>query len=60
MQPFCVTIQQCGRLVGISKTSIYKLLKAQKLQKVTVCGRTLITVSSIEALLRQAGEADPK
>ena len=54
MQPYCVTIQQCRRLIGISKTSIYKLINEGKLEKIKVCGRTLITVTSLTALLRDA------
>lgn len=58
MRPYCFTIQECCRYIGLKRTSIYKLINQGKLQKIKVSGRTLVTLSSLDTLLREADDKD--
>ncbi len=49
-----LSIRETKRALSVGKTTIYQLVKDQKLCLVKVRGRSLITVDSIEALIRDA------
>ena len=51
-EPLAVSIAHAGRMLSLSRTSIYRLLHERALQRcATGCRRTLITVESIENLI---------
>lgn len=54
MKLLSVTIENCCEIVGIRKTTAYKLIKAGKLTPLKIGRRTLITMQSVEALIAQA------
>ena len=50
-RPITVTVKTAGELSGLGYTTIWKLIADRRLEPVRVGGRTLITFSSLEALL---------
>ena len=54
--PFFVTITEAMRLLGIKRTSIYKLIAAKKLKFKKIGKRTLITFESIRQLAEEGDE----
>lgn len=56
MKPVTMTIQKTCEYSGLSKSTIYNLINAQKLVVVKVGKRTLVTTASIDAML---GIGDP-
>jgi hypothetical protein len=48
------TIQRTAEILGCAPSSVYGLLKADKLSAVRLCGKTLVSTESIEALIRTA------
>ena len=46
-----VTILQASEMTGLSRSSIYKIMGEGKLPSLKLCGRTLIRVSDIHALV---------
>lgn len=57
MQALLASIPDAQRALGIGRSTAYRLIDAGKLQTVKIGRRTLIRVSSIEAL---AGEGTPR
>lgn len=53
------TIQEAVRALGISRTTIYKLISCGKIKIVKIGARTLIPAGDLHALLSQNGQAMP-
>lgn len=53
--PLSVTVRRASEITGIGKTTIYKLFKEQKLTRIKVGRRTLVSVPQLSALV-QVGE----
>jgi hypothetical protein len=51
LPPITVSVKEAKRLSGLGTTTIYKLIKAGRLEKVKVESRTLITYASLSAVL---------
>ena len=45
------TVDETTRVLGISRSTVYKLIKLQSLKTLKLCGRRVVTRDSIEALL---------
>ena len=57
MKPATRTVQQTCEYTGLSKSTVYNLVNAQRLEIRKVGKRTLITTASIEKLLGLETEA---
>lgn len=53
-----VSIKKTGSLLGIGRSSVYKLINEKRVVKVKVGRRTLITFASIEALVADAASRE--
>ena len=53
-RPLALSIDDCCGLIGVRRTTLYKLVGEGKLRKIKVGRRSLITMDSIEALIRDA------
>lgn len=51
MNPLLVDVRTARHTLGIGKTTLYNLLKNQKLECRKIGRKTLVTVSSIDALV---------
>lgn len=51
MEQITVTIAEAQRVLGVGRTSIYRLVNIGRLSRRRVLGRTLITTESIRALI---------
>jgi excisionase family DNA binding protein len=51
MQPLLLTIRGAAETLSIGKTSLYRLLGAQRLTAIKIGRRTLVTVASVQALI---------
>lgn len=51
MEPLSVGIVEAARLVGVSRQSLYRLVRAKRLRSVKVGGRRLFAVSDLRALV---------
>ena len=51
IQPLAVTVADACRLSGLGTTTIYELIKEQRLRTVTVGRRRLVIFASLELLL---------
>lgn len=51
MKPVTMTVQKACEYSGLSKSTIYNLVNARKLTVIKVGKRTLVTISSLDALL---------
>lgn len=56
MQPITYRINDFAKAVGISRTSIYQLIKEGKIKPVKIAGRTLIPASEVQRLFQEAGQ----
>ncbi|ESQ78880.1 hypothetical protein ABENE_23000 [Asticcacaulis benevestitus DSM 16100 = ATCC BAA-896] len=54
MQPIAYRINDFAQLIGISRTSVYDLIKTGKLRPAYVAGRTLIPASEAQRLIEEA------
>jgi excisionase family DNA binding protein len=54
--PFLVTIKEAARLLGIKRTSAYKLIAQKKLKLKKIGRRSLITFESIRELAEEDEE----
>ena len=54
MEPVSVTIPEACRLIGVKRSSLYKLMDENKLESVKIAGRRLVKVSSIRRLIEEA------
>lgn len=52
-----VAIPEAARMLGISRSSVYRLLDQGKLATVKMNQRRLVTVASIRALVEAGGDA---
>lgn len=50
--PILVTIPEACRLIGIGRTRLYELIRAQQIDGVKIGKRTLIRYESLQALAR--------
>jgi excisionase family DNA binding protein len=55
IEPICVSINDAGRLLSVSRSSIYRLIREGALPVRKVRGRTLIEVKRLRGL--NGGEA---
>jgi hypothetical protein len=51
MEPVTVTVDGAQKAIGIGRTKLYELINAGTLKTVTIGRRTLVTCSSIRALV---------
>lgn len=51
MQTVSYRINDFGKVIGISRTSIYAMIKRGELQTIKIAGRTLIPASEVQRLL---------
>lgn len=51
MEKLTVTVQEAGKLTGLSRTTLYKLFSAGKLKPRKVGKRTLILVDELETFV---------
>lgn len=58
MKPVTMTIQKACEYSGLSKSTIYNLVNARKLTVIKVGKRTLVTISSLDALLTAPESVD--
>lgn len=56
VEPIVVSIATFSALTNLGKTTAYNLIRQNRLTRVRVLGRTLITMESIKALLAESGE----
>ncbi len=54
MQPLVYRINDFCNVIGLSRTSIYELIKDGKLKSVKIAGRTLIPATEAQRLLSEA------
>jgi helix-turn-helix protein len=61
LAPLAVPIVETQRLLGgISRTSVYELVKSGQLKKIKIGRRGLITVASLNALVDRLSEAQAR
>jgi excisionase family DNA binding protein len=48
IKPITVSVQECARIIGISRSMIYEAIGDGELDAIKDGGRTLITMASIE------------
>lgn len=58
--PLTVTIAAARRISGLGATTLWGLIKAQKLKAVRIGRRTLITYGSLQALLTPRSATQPQ
>jgi excisionase family DNA binding protein len=51
MEPVTLRVNDAGSALGLSRSKVYDLIAAGKLEAVKLGGRTLVTASSIRALV---------
>lgn len=51
LEPITATVEQFRVLSGLSKDSIYKLIRAGDIRSVVICGRRLIDLDSFRQLI---------
>jgi excisionase family DNA binding protein len=56
-KPITITVGTAKRLSGLGHTTLWALIKAGKLETVRIGRRTLVTLSSLEALLAPGRDA---
>ncbi len=54
MEPLNYRVNDFSKSFGISRTSIYDLIKTGKLRVIRVAGRTLIPAAEAQRLIREA------
>jgi excisionase family DNA binding protein len=50
MPPICVTVEQATHLLGVSKSTVWSLIKSGRIKVARIGRRTLPTYASLEAL----------
>jgi excisionase family DNA binding protein len=53
-EPLAYRIDDAGRVLGIGRTSLYKLIAERQLRAVKIAGRTVIPAEAIRELLNAA------
>ena len=51
--PLAYTLQQFCEQIGVSRSLVYKLIKAGKIRSIRVAGRRLIPVAEAERIVRE-------
>jgi len=51
IEPITATVEQFRVISGLSKDSIYKLIRAGDIKSVVICGRRLIDLDSFRSLI---------
>jgi len=51
--PRAVSIIQAGRMLNVSRSTIYRLIGAKRLRAIKVGARTVIPIASLDAILDQ-------
>jgi len=54
IEPITATVEQFRVISGLSKDSIYKLIRAGDIRSVVICGRRLIDLASYRSLIVRA------
>ena len=54
MEPIALRVNDAGKLVGLSRSQIYRLINEGKLEAIKAGGRTLIKYASLRALIDSA------
>ncbi|MFL0357562.1 helix-turn-helix domain-containing protein [Erythrobacter sp. GH1-10] len=60
MQSLALSIADTCSALSLSRSSVYKLINASRLRTLKIGTRTLVTMESIEALLKEAGHAQAR
>lgn len=55
MEPLAISIESTIQVLGVGRTSIFRLIREHKLQVVRIGRRTLVKMESIRALVDQDG-----
>jgi excisionase family DNA binding protein len=55
-QRLVASVRDAARMMGISRSSVYRLIGNRKLRTVKIGARRLIPLGAINALLNEAGE----
>jgi excisionase family DNA binding protein len=53
-RPLVLSIDECCNLIGVRRTTLYSLAREGRIRKIKIGRRSLITMDSIEALIRDA------
>jgi excisionase family DNA binding protein len=51
MEPLTVSVTEAARALGLGRTSIYALIRQNRLEVVKIGRRTLLTTASLRALI---------
>jgi excisionase family DNA binding protein len=54
MEPLTATIKDTAKALGVGRTTIYDLIRRNRLEKVKIGRRTLVTTASIRKLVAGA------
>jgi excisionase family DNA binding protein len=58
MTKLSVTIPEAAMMLGIKRSSVYKLFRQRKLTPLKMGSRTLVTVAELDALVKSLPVAD--
>lgn len=58
LKPIGISVANTRQITGLGNTTIWKLIKEQKLRIAKVGGRTLVLYDSIEALFREGSKPE--
>lgn len=58
LQPRLVSIPRAGQLLGIGRTKTYDLISERVLEVISIGGRRLVTLRSIDGLIERAASGD--
>jgi excisionase family DNA binding protein len=58
LQPLTYSIEGVSEVIGVKRTTIYKMLKTGELKSVVIGGRRLIPRSEVDRLLKNAEQND--
>lgn len=58
LQPRLVSIPRAGQLLGIGRTKTYDLISERLLETISIGGRRLVTLRSIDDLIERAAVGD--
>ena len=59
-RPLSVSIDEAARLIGVSRSSVYRRIKEGRLRKVKCGTRTLVPMASLDAFLAAAPAVQPR
>lgn len=57
MEPLAVSVSEAARLIGVSRTRLYQLIRDGRLRKIKSGGRTLLLVQDLRDYLGSLAES---